>query len=78
MLMASAILLSVLINQARNSGNHDFRGYVFIYGGNEYLKDTTVSNDDLVAPQVKDQLHISISPNPVSDLGWSGTINRNE
>ncbi len=47
------------------SNDRDFRGYVFIYGGNEHLQDTTVSNDDLVAPQVKDQLHISISPNPV-------------
>ncbi len=40
---------------------HDFRGYVFVYAGNPEL----VSNHDLIAPPVKDQLFLSLSPNPL-------------
>jgi|LSQX01.2.fsa_nt_gb hypothetical protein len=40
---------------------HDFRGYVFVYAGNPEL----VSNHDLIAPPVKDQLILSLSPNPL-------------
>lgn len=40
---------------------HDFRGYVFIYGGNPGM----VANDDPCAPQLSDQFHMSIYPNPV-------------
>ena len=42
-----------------------FPGYLWIYGGNDQLQDTTVANDDTLIPGVADQLHISISPNPV-------------
>jgi len=44
---------------------HDFRGYVFIYGGNPGM----VANDDLIAPQLIDQLHMRLSPNPVRTNG---------
>jgi hypothetical protein len=39
---------------------HDYRGYVFIYGGNPGM----VGNDDPIAPQLIDQLHMRLSPNP--------------
>jgi len=40
---------------------HDFRGYVLVYAGNSGL----VANDDPIAPPLTDQLHMSLSPNPV-------------
>ena len=45
--------------------NPYFPGYLWVYGGNGQLQDTTVANDDPLIPGVADQLHISISPNPV-------------
>lgn len=43
----------------------NFPGYLWIYGGNAQLQDTTVANDDPLIPGVADQLYLSISPNPV-------------
>lgn len=43
----------------------NFPGYLWVYGGNSQLQDTTVANEDLLIPGVADQLYISISPNPV-------------
>lgn len=42
-----------------------FPGYIWIYGGNGQLQDTTVATDDPQIPGMADQLHISINPNPV-------------
>jgi hypothetical protein len=39
-------------------------GFVWIYGGNAQLEDTTVANDDPAAPGLTDPLQVSISPNP--------------
>jgi len=44
---------------------HDFRGYVFIYGGHPGM----VDNDDPIAPQLINQLHMRLSPNPVRTNG---------
>jgi hypothetical protein len=41
-----------------------FYGFVWIYGGNAQLEDTTVANEDLALPGLTDQLQVSISPNP--------------
>lgn len=43
----------------------DYRGYLFIYGGNPGM----VANDDPIAPQIIDQLHMRLSPNPVRTNG---------
>ena len=54
----------IAISAPREEGawpHHDFRGYVFAYAGNPEL----VSNHDLIAPPVKDQLILSLSPNPL-------------
>ena len=48
-----------------NSSYTYFPGYLWIYGGNGQLQDTTVANDDPQIPGMADQLHISINPNPV-------------
>lgn len=44
---------------------HDYRGYVFIYAGNQGM----VANDDPLAPQLSDQLQMRLSPNPVITKG---------
>lgn len=44
---------------------HDYRGYVFIYAGHPGM----VANDDPSAPQLSDQLYMSLSPNPVGSEG---------
>jgi hypothetical protein len=46
------------------SGN--FSGYVWVFGGNAQLADTTVANDDPVLPGIGDQFTIRVSPNPVT------------
>ena len=45
--------------------HNDYRGYVFIYGGNPQM----VTNDDPLAPQLAGQLQIRLSPNPVRTNG---------
>lgn len=50
------------------STSTNFPGYLWIYGGNGQLQDTTVANDDPLNPGVADQLYLSISPNPVRTL----------
>lgn len=43
----------------------NYPGYLWVYGGNSQLQDTTVANEDMLITGVADQLYISISPNPV-------------
>ena len=45
----------------------NFPGYLWVYGGDTQLQDTTVANDDPLIPEVPDQLFISICPNPARD-----------
>ncbi len=40
---------------------HDYRGYVFVYGGNAEM----VANEDELAPQLQDQWQFSSFPNPL-------------
>ena len=46
------------------SGN--FNGYVWVYGGNAELEDTTVANDDPALTGPSGDLTIRLSPNPIS------------
>jgi hypothetical protein len=52
----------------------NFPGYLWIYGGNGQLQDTTVANEDPLIPGAADQLFISISPNPVRSTEGVATI----
>ncbi len=55
------------------SGN--FNGYVWVYGGNAQLADTTVANDDPVLPGIGDQLIIRVSPNPITRADQALSVN---
>jgi len=46
------------------SGN--FNGYVWVYGGNAQLADTTVANADPMLPGIGDQLIVRVGPNPIT------------
>jgi len=43
-----------------------FYGFVFVYGGNAELADTTVSNEDNSIPSCDKGIKVTISPNPCS------------
>lgn len=43
-----------------------FYGFVFVYGGNAELADTTVSNEDNTIPSCDKGIKVTISPNPCS------------
>ena len=43
---------------------HDYRGYVFIYAGYSGM----VANNDPLAPQLSQQLQMTLSPNPVRNI----------
>ncbi|HCM15843.1 MAG TPA: hypothetical protein DHW79_07870 [Candidatus Cloacimonas sp.] len=55
------------------SGN--FHGYVWVYGGNAQLADTTVTNDDPMLPGIGDQLMIRLSPNPITRADQALSVN---
>ena len=55
------------------SGN--FNGYVWVYGGNAQLADTTVTNDDPMLPGIGDQLSIRLSPNPITRADQALSVN---
>ncbi len=55
------------------SGN--FHGYVWVYGGNAQLADTTVTNDDPMLPGIGDQLSIRLSPNPITRANQALSVN---
>ncbi|MCB5257096.1 MAG: T9SS type A sorting domain-containing protein, partial [Candidatus Cloacimonetes bacterium] len=55
------------------SGN--FHGYVWVYGGNAQLADTTVTNDDPMLPGIGDQLSIRLSPNPITRADQALSVN---
>jgi len=55
------------------SGN--FNGYVWVYGGNNQLEDTTEANDDQVLPGIGDQLRIWVSPNPITRADQALSVN---
>ncbi len=46
-------------------GTTNYRGWVHIYAGNVQLADTTVANEDGLAPQLQDQWQFSSFPNPL-------------
>jgi hypothetical protein len=50
-----------------------FYGFVWVYGGNAQMADTTVANDDPTAPGLANLMQVIISPNPVSAA--TGMIN---
>lgn len=52
----------------------DFLGYVWVFGGNAELEDTTVTNVDLIVPGIVDQMAILVSPNPLTKSGQNITI----
>ena len=49
------------------SGN--FNGYVWVFGGNAQLEDTTVANDDPTIPGISANLLLKLSPNPIMGAG---------
>ncbi len=42
-----------------------YNGFVWVYGGNAQLADTTVANDDPSIPELAEQMQVHVSPNPV-------------
>ncbi len=46
-------------------GTTNYRGWVHIYAGNAQLADTTVANEDELAPQLQDQWQFTSYPNPL-------------
>ena len=54
------------------SGN--FNGYVWVFGGNAQLEDTTVANDDPATPGLSGDLSFVISPNPITGAGQTLNI----
>jgi len=55
------------------SGN--FNGYVWVFGGNAQLADTTVAVDDPVLPGIGDQFTIRVSPNPITRADQNLSVN---
>ncbi len=55
------------------SGN--FNGYVWVFGGNAQLADTTVALDDPFLPGIGDQLTIRVSPNPITRADQALSVN---
>jgi len=55
------------------SGN--FNGYVWVFGGNSQLADTTVGNDDPELPGIGDQFIIRVSPNPITKADQALSVN---
>ncbi len=49
------------------SGN--FNGYVWVFGGNAQLEDTTEANDDPIIPGISGNLLLKLSPNPITGAG---------
>jgi hypothetical protein len=47
--------------------DHWDTGRVYVYAGNAELEDTTVANDDNVAPVIEQDWKLDVYPNPVSD-----------
>ncbi len=51
----------------------NFTGYVWVYGGNAQLADTTVDNDDPTTPSISGKMLLRLSPNPIT--GASQVLN---
>jgi hypothetical protein len=54
--------------------NGNFPGYVWVYGGNAQLEDTTVANDDPGVPPAGAGLQVRLSPNPLTTAEGKLTV----